>query len=356
MKTRSCKILAWGITVAGLIQSAQCRAADGESAKETSARNRKINEIMEASVNWYELLPNAGASTPLTPQVAIRWINASRGRDAQDFILLWVHDGRPVAAASVFPFGRDLCHELCSLSREAGLAARDRNGPVWAPESAGVKFHDTPDAPAPAGTLTLRLAQMKSMAARFTATLTGWKDEESDREVLRLLPRPLYRYDIKAAAATHPDLRDGAMFAFVQGTDPEVLLLIEEVMLEDRPRWQYAFASATSGALERAWENNWFGRSRDPRTKRHEPIRKSQSGVHSKFRRPGGLQPVEKGDSPNTVRPDICGAGAGYGGMRRPELPKWRGPDRLAFREIVGIESRGPERGCASGSRTRDGE
>jgi hypothetical protein len=205
---------------------------------------------MAASVKWYEVLPSAEATTPLTPQVAMRWINASRGRDAQDFLLLWVHDGRPVAAASVFPFGRDLCHELCSLSRNAELVARDRSGTVWAPESAGVKFHDVPDGPAPAETPVLRLAQMKSLGARFTATLTGWKDDESEREVLRLLPRPLYRYDMKAATDTHANLRDGALFAFVQGTDPEVLLLMEDVVLDDRPRWQYAFARATSGGVE----------------------------------------------------------------------------------------------------------
>src|SRR5262245_53439951 len=152
MRTRTRRIFAWGLAVAGLIQFGPSRAADDQSLPETSDRNQKIKELMEASVKWYEVLPSAEASTPLTPQVAMRWINASRGRDAQDFLLLWVHDGRPVAAASVFPFGRDLCHELCSLSRNAELVARDRSGTVWAPESAGVKFHDVPDGPAPAGT------------------------------------------------------------------------------------------------------------------------------------------------------------------------------------------------------------
>ena len=243
------------MAIAGMIHSALCHARDDEAAEEASARNQKIKEAMEASVKWYELLPSAEAQTPLTPLVALRWINASRGRDAQDFLLLWVHDGRPVAAATVFPFDRDLCHELCSLSRTAELVARTSGRTLWAPESAGVKFQDVPDSPAPAETVTLRLAQMKNLAARFTTTLTGWKDDESEREVLRLLPRPLYRYDIKTAKETHPDLRDGALFAFVQGTDPEVLLLIEEIALGDRPRWQYAFARATSGALEARLED-----------------------------------------------------------------------------------------------------
>src|SRR5258707_13148873 len=250
MRTRSSRVFAWGMAVAGLIQSVQSQAGDDQSADVTSARNQKIKEAMEASVKWYELLPNAASRNPLTPQVALRWINASRERDAQDFLFLWVHDGRPVAAASVFPYNRYLCHELCSLSRSAELVARSGGGTLWAPESAGVEFRDVPDGPAPAETPVLRLAQMKSLSARFTATLTGWKDDESDKEVLRLLPRPLYRYDIKAAGETHANLRDGALFAFVQGTDPEALLLVEEVVLDDRPRWPYAFARATSGGLE----------------------------------------------------------------------------------------------------------
>lgn len=149
-----------------------------------------------------------------------------------------------------FPFERSLCHELCSLSRAAELVARDQGRTLWAPETAGVKFQDVPDGPAPAETPTLRLAQMKNLAARFTATLTGWKDDESEAEVLRLLPRRFYRYDITAATETHPNLHDGALFAFVQGTDPEVVLLMEDVVLGDRRRWQYAFARSTSGALE----------------------------------------------------------------------------------------------------------
>jgi hypothetical protein len=84
--------------------------------------------------------------------VALRWINASRGRNAQDFLLLRVHDGHHDAAASVFLFDRDLYHELCSLSRTAEPVARGCGRTLWAPESAGLKFKDVPDGPAPVET------------------------------------------------------------------------------------------------------------------------------------------------------------------------------------------------------------
>ena len=55
--------------------------------------------------------------------------------------------------------------------------ARDGGATVWAPKSGGVEFHDVPDGPAPAETPVLRLAQMKSLGARFTATLTKLNSE-----------------------------------------------------------------------------------------------------------------------------------------------------------------------------------
>jgi hypothetical protein len=69
--------------------------------------------------------------------------------------------------------------------------------------------------------------------------------DNSVRVDLRLLPRPLYRY-----VPTAGRVFDGAVFAFVMGTDPASLLLIEAVKQGDASRWQYAFVRRTSGQLE----------------------------------------------------------------------------------------------------------
>lgn len=279
MRIRSLGIPAWAGAFAVLVLALRVPAGDDPPVDETPDPNRKIQALMEASVEWHELLPNAHARTPLTPQVALRWINPSRGRHAQDILVLWVHDGRPIATASVFPRDGYLCHELGSLSRGAELVARDGDIVVWAPDSAGVEFNDFPDSPPPAESPIVRLRQMKSLGERLTATLTGWNEDDSAREVLRLLPRPLYRYDMNAAKQTHADLRDGALFAFVQGTDPEALLLLEAVVVDDQPRWQYAFSRATSGGLEArlgdelVWKAERFADSQS-RTKPHITLKR----------------------------------------------------------------------------------
>jgi hypothetical protein len=91
---------------------------------------------------------------------------------------------------------------------------------------------------------------MKAIAARFKATMTGWQGDNTDQEELRLLPRPLYRYELKNAKEPDPNLLDGALFAYVQGTDPEVVLVLEAIGTAEKAVWQYAFVRATSGGLE----------------------------------------------------------------------------------------------------------
>jgi hypothetical protein len=88
------------------------------------------------------------------------------------------------------------------------------------------------------------------LSERFKAALIGLNSDGSGREELRLLPKPIYRYELGQAKSAHPDLIDGAAFAFAQGTDPEAVLLIEAVRRGDKPTWQYAFGRATGYNVE----------------------------------------------------------------------------------------------------------
>ena len=164
--------------------------------------------------------------------------------------VLWVHEGLPEASASIFPYEGSIHHEFVSLSRGANLVAHDAGRVIWSPATPGIAFKDLPGASAPADNPAARLKQMKGLADRFKVAITGWKADKSDREELRLLPRPLYRYEPSEAPGRGSGWIDGGVFAFVQGTDPEAILLLEAVHADGSPRWQYAFARATSTALE----------------------------------------------------------------------------------------------------------
>ncbi len=202
-----------------------------------------LRKLMDESVAWTELFANEQSATPMMAKVVLRWANSTRGSE-NGMTVLYLDAGRPEAVCCIYPWEKTLSHEFDSLSRGSLLAKRD-GIVVWNPEHPGLQFQPIPNADAPAEVPTARLGQMKMLASQFSSTMLGWRANNSDREVLRMLPRPLYRYDSK-----RNDVLDGAVFAFVQGTDPESLLLLEAVRKGNGFEWQFAFARRTSGELE----------------------------------------------------------------------------------------------------------
>lgn len=233
-----------------LLVSVPAFSADEPAADEPEESTKKLNALIESSVDWYELFPDVDAETALRPEPVLRWRNAARRQAGEAMMVVWAHNGRPEAIASIFPWEGFLYHEFGSVSRAATLVARDNGNVVWSPRTPGVEFKPVTDATPPADSPPARLRQMKAIAERFKATMTGWKGDDSDREELRLLPRPIYRYNVKPEQNSQPPLVDGALFAFVMGTDPETVMLLEAVGTPGEATWQYAFVRATSGGLE----------------------------------------------------------------------------------------------------------
>jgi hypothetical protein len=224
--------------------------AEPPAAQAPAEEPKKLNDLIEKSVHWYDVFPTEESTTRLVPVPVLRWRNVIRGQEGEAMMVVWSHQGRPVAMASIYPWNDKMSHEFDSLSREAKVIARDKDHVIWSPKTVGVEFKDVPGAPKPAKTVAERLRQMKAIAERFKATMTGWQGDDADQEELRLLPRPLYRYDLKHAKEPDPDLLDGALFAYVLGTDPEVVLVLEAIGKVEKAVWQYAFVRATHGGLE----------------------------------------------------------------------------------------------------------
>ena len=223
-----------------------------------------LRDYIDQALARYEVFPDVESQEPAETRPVLRWANNARGSE-DGVTLLYVHRGRPLAAACVYPWANRLEHDFESLSRGRIVARRDGQI-VWQPQKAGVTFADVPGAPAPAESRPQRLRQMKILAEKFQATMLGWKPDNSDREELRLLSRPLYRYEPQ-----DPGVVDGAVFAFAMGTDPEALLLLEAVEEAGAAAWKYGFARRTSGELEGrfegaiVWKAARFPTQKDPR-------------------------------------------------------------------------------------------
>lgn len=239
------------LTALGLVSviATTLARADDPTSHDQELEKRRAGQFKE-SFDWYRVSPGRDPEKTMKPEIILRWSNPVRLQKGETALVLWSDSGRPEALASVYPWRGNLVYECVSLAREKGMVARDGDRKIWSPTEAGVTFRDVPDAPEPAKTATARLAQMKAMAEPFKVTMTSIKDGQTDREEMRLLPKPIYRYEIAKEKPIHADLIDGAMFAFVQGTDPEAVLMLEAVKRGDRTTWQYAFGRATGWTVE----------------------------------------------------------------------------------------------------------
>ncbi len=201
---------------------AQPSKADIKSvAPEKSALHRTLDD----SAGQYTIYAEPPATDPLKLRCVLRWANTTRGSvDGATYI--WTSRGRPTAVVCCYPWYGDICDNFQSLARAPIRAERDGDI-VWKSKAAGVRFEKVPDSPVPAGSAAARLRQLKTLARSFSVTLLGWAPGDPDREELRLLQQPVYRYE-----CDERELLDGALFAFVQGTDPEALLMIEAVPTE----------------------------------------------------------------------------------------------------------------------------
>jgi len=175
----------------------------------------------------------------LKKEPVFEWANPTRDGVQQGAIFVWLHDGRPAALGCIFshPFGkspgRKVLHELHALDPEKLVVTRDAEN-QWKPE-AGLARRELTDTSVPAETPGARLIQIKKVAAEFTGH--EFHHEKPQRLELRLLPTPLYRYPTAKRGVI-----DGALFAMVSedGTDPEVLLLVEARESNGKVRWEYA--------------------------------------------------------------------------------------------------------------------
>jgi hypothetical protein len=223
-------------------------ADETEDASNEKARLKRWDQQFEESLGWYVVSSGPNNSPALKPQRVMRWTNPTRKQRGEPTLVFWIGAGRPEALASVYPWGTNLTYECVSMARGAGLTLREDGRMVWSPRVPGVTLRELGDAPEAAETAVARLVQARSIAERFKVSLTA--DNGVPRELLRLLPKPIYRYPVPEVHRVDPNLIDGAVFAFVQGTDPEAVLLIENVRHGDRSVWQFAFARATGYTVE----------------------------------------------------------------------------------------------------------
>jgi hypothetical protein len=210
---------------------------------------RRALEISRKEAALWELALGAGRPTKLklSAEPVLRWSNPAAG-EIYGAVFVWTSEGRPQVVGSIYKWYSPHKHystEFQSLAETTIVGSHDGQK-MWTPARAGVAFQPVPQAPQPADTAAARLRQMREIAGDFVATKT---DRDGNQQKMRLLTQPIYRYATKDAAVL-----DGGLFTFVEGTDPEVFLLLEARREKDRYNWHYALTRMNSTRFEATYQ------------------------------------------------------------------------------------------------------
>jgi hypothetical protein len=177
---------------------------------------------------------------------SLRWSNPVRRVDGGT-VFLWCVSGRPRALVTLYTSTSGppvIEHELSSLTDEPFAGTFDGQV-VWKPADPGLRWRPVPGSPVPSNTRPGRLTQMRQISSGFEASHV--KDESDRPGALRRLTAPIHRYPEQAGL-------DGAIFAFAQTTDPELVLLLEVApatpgSTEGPKGYRYALARTSSYSM-----------------------------------------------------------------------------------------------------------
>jgi len=212
------------------IAFAPMAAADDRAAEEAAEADR----ICSAELPRWQLTTD-GRAVETPKESVLRWTNPFAGR-VYGNTYVWLQEGRPVAASCLFRYFepyRSFNGELAALTGTR-LVAKRNDQLVWQPKDEW-KWQPVSGAAAPAATAGQRLVQMRALAAEFTVEILDTRNlPKGEDQTPRLLPKPIYRYD-----AARTKTLDGGLFAFVLGTDPELLLLLECDAAAAKSEWRF---------------------------------------------------------------------------------------------------------------------
>jgi hypothetical protein len=173
----------------------------------------------------------------LQKQPVLTWTNAEKYMGA---VFIWTYGGRPEVIGCIGshqnkPDESNVFHEFHSLCLHPLATVKFGGGKQeWTPSRPGLELNTVDGAPSPSDSERARLTQMRNIAREFD----GAMKDNNDVTELRLLTQPIVRYK-----APERGVVDGAIFALVwKGTDPEILIVLEDRKVKSDETWQYALA------------------------------------------------------------------------------------------------------------------
>lgn len=212
---------------------------------DTAARDAHRVRMLQVAESLQIADAESGKSVPLVAEPLLLYSDATRATVESGLWICGGH-GRPAAIVATefypdHPKGPTWLYEISSVS-DRRISARCGTSLDWTARTPGLSLQALPNAGVPAERAARRLSQMKQLLRRFTARESAVIEGEIE---LRPLPNALHRYK-----DPNFQLIDGAIFAFANGTNPEVFVLLEAHAVEgSRSVWKYTLVQMTGGAV-----------------------------------------------------------------------------------------------------------
>jgi hypothetical protein len=228
----------WLSVVLIVLTAARAEETDAERDAQRATAKR-IARSLELKVG------EAGQPMAVEAEPLLRYTDATRKQD-EAALWVWGKTGRPAAILAMEfypkpPRGPRWLYEIASLSDQRITVTR-RSEVNWTAEKPGLDLKELPQGGTPAEQAPRRLAQMRQLLRRFSVRESAVVEGALE---LRPMTSPLRRYDDAGTG-----LIDGAIFAFVNGTNPEVFVLLEAHAASGGPSvWKYSLAQMTGGEV-----------------------------------------------------------------------------------------------------------
>jgi hypothetical protein len=219
------------LTVA-IVGACLASTARAQAPREEDAASRKRLEFMERTVGSFVVKSDQikdAADLKIVAKPILRYSDPTRGLTDQNVLVdatVWRlgESGRPTGLVTleIYRVTADasiLAYEFASLSdAQFALEHKSNDKIAWEATGSALTVKPLEGAPAPAKTGPGRLIQMRQLARRFTV------HETVNDQVIecRLLSQPIDRYQSES-----DEIDDGAIFAFANGTNPEIGLTLE---------------------------------------------------------------------------------------------------------------------------------
>ena len=242
------------LLLAALVVTAEDPAVPADPSALDKQRQEEVARLAPAKARMLKL--TVGDDDPvqasLHAEPLLRWSNPVAG-SVYGEVFLWHVEGRPTALASIFrwyhPF-KDGTVEIVSLS-PSPVQAREDDEVKWDCREAGVSFQAAGGMKAPAPSRGNRLVQMRDFVRRFAVALNDRRGGETVSRELRLLNQPMYRYE-----SPKQGVIDGALFAFAEANDPEVIVIVEAYQEGNAQKWRYALARMNNHEIQVRFDSN----------------------------------------------------------------------------------------------------